>query len=123
MISITKPKFSKTSAHLEKMMRFDPKNILEEYGKIGVAALSKATPVDTGETASQWSYKVVGNRQKYRLIWSNDEMAGSVPLVVILHYGHANRDGSFTLGVDFINPALKPVYQALGKRLVQEVIR
>jgi hypothetical protein len=122
MISITKPKFKKTKSFLDKLDRFDARRILEQFGPIGVSALSGATPADTGETAGKWSYKVEGNKKRYTLTWSNSEMAGRTPLVLLIQYGHATKKGYFLSGRDFINPALRPVYDALAKTLIEEAL-
>ena len=124
MIRITKePTFKKTHSFLEKLDKFDPRSILEEYGQLGVSALASATPMLTGETASQWSYTIKGNKERYRLIWTNSEIAGSAPLVLLIQYGHGTRGGTFVSGIDFINPALRPVYDALSTRLLKEALR
>ena len=125
MIKFTRPTFNKTLAHLDKIRRFDPRSILNEYGRLGVNALSNATPVDTGLTAASWSYKVTGRGSQYRLTWHNSRTAGSssVPLVILLQFGHRTKDGFFLSGRDFINPALKPVFDSLVKRLAKEIIR
>ena len=116
-----KPKFKKTYQYFKKLETFDPRKILEELGKRGVSALSSATPLDTGEAARSWSYKVAGNKERYTVTWSNNESAGSVPLVVILQYGHATKSGYFLSGRDFINPALRPLYEDLRRRLSKEI--
>lgn len=123
MISITKPKFKKTATFFDRLDKFDPRPILEQFGPIGVSALSAATPVDTGETAGKWSYKIEGNKERYTLTWSNSEMAGRTPLVLLLQYGHATKGGYFLSGRDFINPALRPVYDAIQKTLIKEALR
>jgi len=123
MIKTTKPKFRKTFSFLEELEKFDARSVLDEYGRLGVAALTAATPVDTGETASSWSYKIKGNKERYKLIWTNSEVAGSAPLVLMLQYGHATKSGYFLSGRDFINPALKPVYDALAKALLKEALQ
>lgn len=117
---IKRPSFSKTLAHLKKRDKLDPIRVLHEFGKRGVAALSAATPVDTGETAMSWSYKIEGDRNRYRLIWTNSVMAGGAPLVLLLQYGHATKSGYYLSGRDFINPALRPVYDALERALRKE---
>jgi hypothetical protein len=122
MINITKPKFKKTISFLERLETFDPQPILHEYGQAGVAALAGGTPVDTGETASKWSYKVERKGEQYKIIWSNSEMAGSAPLVLMLQYGHATKSGYFLSGRDFINPALRPIYDSLHERLMEEAL-
>ncbi len=123
MIEITKPKFAKTFSFLERLAEFDARSVLHQYGRLGVGALSAATPVDTGETASKWSYKITGNRERYKLIWTNSEVAGSAPLVLMLQYGHATKSGYFISGRDFINPALQPIYNALAKALLEEALQ
>ena len=122
MIKVTKkPSFKSTISRLDKLDRVDVRHILHEYGKKGVQALSRATPVDTGETAQLWSYEITGNKKQYRLKWFNSATVGSVPLVIILQYGHATKSGYFINGRDFVNPALDPIYQALRNRLSKEI--
>ena len=123
MIKITKPSFKKTFSFLDRLNEFDARLVLEEYGQLGVGALSAATPVDSGITAGSWSYKIKGNKERYKLIWTNSEAAGSAPLVLMLQYGHATKSGYFLSGRDFINPALRPIYDALGKRLLKEALQ
>jgi hypothetical protein len=120
---ITTPKFPKTFSFLERLEKFDARPVLERYGQLGVSALSAATPADTGETASSWSYKITGNKERYKLIWTNFKVAGSAPLVLMLQYGHSTKSGYFLSGRDFINPALRPVYDALNKALLEEALR
>lgn len=123
MLKVSTPKFKKTIAHLEKLDEITFRQILEEYGAKGVSALSSATPQDTGETASSWTYRIEGSeRTGYKLIWSNSVMAGSAPLVILLQYGHGTRNGGYVSGRDFINPALESVYDGLRERLVREVV-
>ena len=120
---ISQPKFNKTLSFLDKLDKFDARKTLELYGRLGVGALSAATPVDTGETASKWSYKIKGNRELYKLIWTNSEVVGATPLVLMLQYGHATKSGYFLSGRDFINPALQPIYDALAKALLEEALQ
>lgn len=50
--------FSKLTRYLEKVKSVVKLSDLDKYGKEGVAALASATPVDTGLTASSWSYEI-----------------------------------------------------------------
>ena len=122
-VSITSPRFKKTEAFFDKLKRFDARPTLEIFGELGVSALSTGTPVDTGETAGKWSYKVEGNKERYTITWYNSEMAGRTPLVILLQYGHATKSGWFVSGRDFINPALRPIYDALPIALLEEAFR
>lgn len=124
MIKVTKkPEFKKTFRFLEKIDRYDPRPILERHGAMGVSKLAAATPVDSGATASGWSYKIKGNKDRYKLIWTNDQVAGTAPLILLLQYGHATKSGFFLSGRDIINPALLPVYDSLHEALVKEALK
>ena len=118
------PKFPKTTQRLEGLSKLDPRKILEEHGRMGVQALKKTTPVDTGETANSWSYSVDSTKNGYSIKWYNSVRVGSgVPLVVLLQYGRGSKSGLFVQGRDFINPAIKPVFESLLVALRAEVMR
>lgn len=121
MIKITQPKFKKTYKRFKDLLNFDATIILHQYGRRGVQELAKSTPKDSGETASKWSYKVERTGDRYKLIWTNSELAGQAPLVLLIQYGHATKAGTFVSGIDFINPALKPIYKELAERFGQEI--
>ena len=122
MIKFSKiPKFGKTVGYLNDLGRYDAKPLLHQMGQLGVERLRQTTPIDSGETANAWSYKIKGNKKRYKLVWTNSVMAGRAPLVLLLQYGHATKSGYFLSGRDFINPALLPVYETLLARLGQEV--
>lgn len=123
MLRFKKPAFKKTLARLERLEKLDPRALLEDTGRRGVLALANATPVDTGETANSWSYTIEGSWPSYKISWSNSVMAGGVPLVVLLQYGHATKSGYFLSGRDFINPALDTVHAYFYDRLRQEVFK
>ncbi len=98
-------------------------DVLERYGLRGVEALSAATPVRTGMTAISWSYDIVQNEDGYSIIWKNDNINKYVNIALILQYGHATRNGGYVQGIDYINPALKPIFDELAKAAWKEVTR
>lgn len=87
---------------------------LNEYGRLGVEALSSATPTDTGKTAMSWSYNVRVTRSKASLFWTNSNVAGGTPVPILLQYGHGTGTGGYVQGRDFINPALRPVFDTIS---------
>lgn len=97
--------------------------ILQKYGQIGVDALSKNTPKDTGETASAWFYSIESNSNGYSLSWNNTSTNGSVNIALLLQYGHGTRSGSFVSGIDYINPAIKPVFEKISSDIWEEVTK
>lgn len=103
-----------------------PKNIqaiLDKYGQMGVDALEDYTPRDTGYTALSWTYRTSITDKGYSVEWLNDSMGtdGRTPIVILLTYGHGNGSGGYTEGQDFINPALRPVFDQLSEDLYREV--
>ena len=95
--------------------------LLNEYGKQGVELLRDATPVDTGKTATGWDYEIEVNSQGISLYWVNNNVNEGVPIAILIQYGHATRNGSYGQGVDYINPALRPLFESMATKLWKEV--
>ena len=49
------------------------RSIMEKYGREGISALSADTPIDTGVTASSWSYDIVEDTNSISLVFNNNE--------------------------------------------------
>lgn len=113
--------FENLESFLRDALRPTHVNLLHQYGKRGVAALTAATPVDSGLTADSWSYTVSKTSGGYRLSFHNTNIVGGVPLVILLQYGHSTKSGTYVQGIDFINPALQPVMKQLSNELWREV--
>jgi len=114
--------FSKTFKFLEGARKLvHVPTILEQYGQRGVDALSAATPVDSGKTASSWYYEVRESKDMYQLVFSNSNVNKGVPIAIILQYGHGTRNGGYVEGIDYINPALQPIFDELAKKVWKEV--
>lgn len=88
--------------------------ILSKYGEMGVLALSRATPKDSGETARSWSYEIEKTGSGYKLVWKNSHVNKGVPIAIILQYGHGTRNGGYVQGRDYINPALRPIFDGIA---------
>lgn len=84
-------------------------------------ALSKATPVDTGKTASSWSYEIVVTREGYTIYWDNSNVNRGISIALLLQYGHGTRNGGFVEGRDYINPALRPIFDQMADEAWREV--
>lgn len=123
MVRLTaKGDFSKTFKFLEDARSFfHIPPILEKYGRMGVEALSAATPRDTGLTADSWYYEVRESKDRYELVFLNSNVNKGVPIAIILQYGHGTRNGGYVEGRDYINPALKPIFDELAEKVWREV--
>lgn len=96
---------------------------LKVYGQKGVDALSKSTPVDTGKTASSWDYEILEENGRLKIIWTNSNVNKYIPIAIIIQYGHATRNGGWVEGIDYINPALKPIFEQIRDNVWREVTR
>lgn len=125
MITFTqKGDFSLTSCWLHRMSTKEFLNKLDIYGQEGVEALAAATPKDTGVTASSWTYKVIKPLfGTTRIEWHNTNINKGVPIAVIIQYGHGTGNGAYVEGVDYINPAIKPVFNDIAKHIWEEVVK
>lgn len=107
--------FKKTEDFLQKMSKRDIRNILNKYGREGVNALRSATPMDSGATAASWDYKVEVSRGSQSITWTNSHTEGGAPIAIMLQYGHGTGTGGYVRGRNYINPALKPIFDRLAE--------
>lgn len=114
-----------TEKFLEKILKFDniSERILIKYAEQGVAALRASTPVDTGKTANSWYYEIERQNGTTKIVWKNSNVVNGVPIAIILQYGHETGTGGYVQGVDYINPALKSVFDSISEELWAEVKR
>lgn len=94
---------------------------LDTYGVMGVNALASATPVDTGLTASSWDYTIVEEDGKTTIVWTNSNVVKGQNIAVILNYGHGTRNGGYVVGRNYIEPALRPVFDEIADKAWAEV--
>lgn len=124
MITVTAGgNFKNTETLLRKASNINLRPILEEYGRLGVDALARNTPVDTGKTAKSWDYEIVYGKNEVKLIWVNDNMAEDtdIPIAMLIQYGHATKNGGYVTGVDYINPALTKLFDKMADKAWREV--
>lgn len=115
MFSITQSgSFKNTQAFLNAMQRMDILSVLRKYGALGVQALSSHTPMDSGRAASSWSYEVGRTGNTYFINWLNSDVENGFPVVIMLQYGHGTGTGGYVQGHDFINPAIRPIFDQIS---------
>lgn len=106
--------FKNTERFLKKMKEEEIFKALDRYGAEGVAALASATPKDSGLTAGSWNYEVTNTKGGWTISWTNNVFAGSAPLVIMLQYGHGTGTGGYVVGRDYINPAMRPIFDKIA---------
>lgn len=113
--------FKNLERFLKNAGRRNYRRLLEEYGRKGVDALSLATPVDSGVTASSWSYDISETSNGFEINWNNSNVNDGVNIAIILQYGHGTGTGGYVQGRDYINPALQSVFDGFVDDLTKAV--
>lgn len=113
-----------TEDHLRKLQRQGFYSDLDQWGRMGVDALEQHTPIDEGESQRSWGYRIVKKRALVSIEWFNTHLDddGRVPVVILLQYGHATGTGGYVQGIDFINPAMKPVFDKIADEVWKKVM-
>ena len=115
--------FSKLTRFLERAKESVKIGDLDKYGREGVAALSSATPIDSGKTANSWSYEITNKDRSVTITFNNSNIQNGVPIAIILQYGHGTRNGGWVQGRDYINPAIQPVFDEIVDKAWREVTK
>lgn len=87
---------------------------LDRFGQEGVAALAAATPIDTSQTRNSWTHEIVRASGSYSIIWGNTNVVNGRPIAILLQYGHGTGTGGYVEGRDYINPAIRPVFDRIA---------
>lgn len=115
--------YKKTIKSLERMTDLDLMSRLSYYGEMGVMALAGNTPVDTGATAQSWSYRVIKDAVSARVEWYNTNAPYGTSVAILIQFGHGTGTGGYVSGIDYINPAMAPVFTRMADDLWKEVTK
>ena len=118
-----KGNFSKTTRFLERAKEAIHLGVLDKYGREGVVALSSATPIESGLTASSWYYEIDNKNGSVSINFYNSNINKGVPIAIILQYGHGTGTGGWVQGRDYINPAIQPVFDKMVNEAWREVTK
>ena len=118
-----KGNLKKTTKFLERTLKGDYLKDLDKFGREGVAALALATPVDTGKTAASWDYRIEKTNSGMKIIWTNSNVNNGVNIAIILQYGHGTNHGGYVQGRDYINPAIRPIFDKIADNAWKEVTK
>lgn len=114
--------FKKVDKFLKRMNKADFRKYLQRYAEVGVSRLSSATPIDSGETAASWGYEIHKSGGTYKITWTNSHINKGVAIAILIQYGHGTGGGAYVQGRDFINPAIRPVFDKIAEEIWKEVI-
>lgn len=112
----------RTSDFLKKMQ--DPDQFisgLESIAQRGVEALRAATPMDSGLTAASWGYRIEKSKSGVTITWTNTNIHSGANVAILLQYGHGTGTGGYVAGRDYINPAIKPIFDEIANDVWRKV--
>lgn len=115
--------FSNLNGYLERLKNVVKLGDLDRYGREGVEALSSATPKESGLTASSWYYEIAHEKDSVSITFKNSNINKGVPIAIILQTGHGTRNGGWVEGRDYINPAIRPVFDKIADEAWEEVTK
>ena len=115
--------FSKLTRFLERAKETVRLGDLDKYGRQGAAALSSATPIDSGLTAESWYYEIENKKGSATITFYNSNVQNGVPIAIVLQYGHGTRNGGWVQGRDYINPAIQPIFDEIVNEAWREVTK
>jgi len=111
----------KTESFIKNALKVDILGVMESCGREGVAALSSATPVDTGLAAGDWDYDVHASGGVYSIYWTNSDVESGFPVAIMLQYGYGTGTGGYVQGRDYINPVMKPIFDEIANKVWKAV--
>lgn len=114
--------FKNTERFFKKVKDSKLDRVLQKYGNEGVSALALATPKDTGLTAASWKFVIRRTFNGFVVDFFNVNMVNNVIIAVILQYGHGLKNGRYLSGIDYINPALRPIFNKMADTIWKEVV-
>lgn len=106
---------------LKSMQKLDVGKIVAQQAQIGVQALARATPVDSGLAQKGWSYEIRQNGGGVAIVWTNSDIEKGFPVVIMLQYGHGTGTGGYVQGRDYINPAIRPIFDQIAETVWKAV--
>lgn len=117
----SKGDFSNVKRYIEKVNKALENTKIDDICADGIIALREATPIDTGKTASSWYYMKIKTKKGAKIEFRNSNIQNGVNVAILLQYGHGTKNGGYVQGRDYINPALKPIFERILNRLREEV--
>ena len=115
--------FKKANSYMEKLLEIVHLGILDKYGKKGVEALRANTPKESGKTADSWTYEIEHSDTKATITWLNTNTNRGYNIAILIQYGHGTGTGGFVQGVDYVNPAMKEIFEQIAKDVCEEIKR
>jgi hypothetical protein len=123
----------KSSGNFDKTKRFlnevsdtrkliNRKTAIKALAEEGLDSLKEATPKRTGLTANSWSYEITSQNGKTSITFNNSNVVNGVNIAIILDYGHGTGTGGYVKGLEYIDPAIRPVFDKMSADMWKAVV-
>lgn len=113
--------FTKTESYLKALSKVDILAVMKSCGQEGVYALASATPVDSGIASSSWDFETLREGNLYSIVWTNSNVENGFPVAIMLQYGYGTGTGGYVQGYDYINPAMRPIFDQIADKVWKAV--
>lgn len=122
MISFrTSGSFSNMERYLTRAQKLDVRRVLERLGQEGVNALASATPARSGLAGNSWTYEVSYSGGSATITWRNMNVENGFNVAIGIQYGHGTGTGGYVSGQDYINPAMRPIFDRISDEIGKAV--
>lgn len=118
----SKGDFKNTERFLKKMSTLEINAALQALGRRGVQALANGTPKDSGLAANSWGFEITRSKRSSSITWTNNDIEQGFPVAIMLQYGYATGTGGYVAGIDYINPAIQPIFDEIADDLWKVVM-
>ena len=115
--------YRKANSYLEKLLEIVHLGILDKYGNKGVEALRASTPKETGKTADSWYYEISHSATSASITWLNSNTNQGYNIAILIQYGHGTGTGAYVQATDYVNPAMKDVFEQIANEVCEEIKR
>jgi len=111
----------RTEDFLKKLKNADIYRSLDAEAQKGVVALAAAVPKDSGLAADSWDYEIERSGKSVTIKWLNTDIENGFPVAIMLQYGHGTGTGGYVQGQDYINPAMRPIFDSIADQVWKAV--
>lgn len=112
-----------TETYLKRLAKSDIRALLERVGEQGKNALAKSTPTRTGKTANSWYYEVNKTLRGWTINWYNSNVVDGTAVAILIQYGHGTGTGGWVPAIDYVNPAMQPIFDNVSAEIWREVTK
>lgn len=111
----------RTEDFLRKMKTGDIYKSLDSAAKMGVNSLASASPKESGLASDSWDYTIEREGRSVTITWTNNDIENGFPVAIMLQYGYGTGTGGYVQGRDYINPAMRPVFDDIADKVWKAV--